>query len=95
MPASVSEKTYTFGKVTLTQQALGVFIVGTLISLYALITLRGAKGAGFAVGMFAFTCYNTYLNNCLVVGNCKILAWFLLALSILSALTIPMRLRRI
>jgi hypothetical protein len=88
-------KTYTFGNVKLTQQALGVFIIGTLISLYALVTLRSAKGAAFAVGMFAFTCYNTYLNNCLIVGNCKILAWLLLAMSALSALAIPMRLRRI
>ena len=88
-------KTYTFGKVTLTQQALGVFIIGTLLSLYALFTIRGPKGAGFAVGMFAFTCYNTYLNNCLVVGKCNVLAWFLLALSALSALAIPMRLKNI
>ena len=88
-------KTYTFGKVTLTQQALGVFIIGTLISLYALATLRGAKGASFAVGMFIFTCYNTYLNNCLVVGKCNILAWVLLIMSALSALAIPMKLKKI
>lgn len=84
-------KTYTFGKITLTQQALGIFIVGTITSLMMLLTLRSAKGAGFAVGMFLFTCYNTYMNNCLVVGDCNTLAWFLLGLSVLSAVSIPLR----
>ena len=86
-------KTYTFGKITLTQQALGVFVIGLLMSLTVLFTFKGAKGTGFAIGIFAFTCYNTYLNNCLVVGECKILAWVLLALSGVSALALPMRLR--
>lgn len=81
------------GKVKLTQQAFGVFVIGTIMSLFALFTLRNAKGLGFALGMFAFTCYNTYANNCLVVGDCKILAWFLLVLTALSALAVPMRLK--
>lgn len=88
-------KTYTFGKITLTQQALGVFIIGTILSLTVLFTVRGPKGAGFAAGLFAFTCYNTYLNNCLVVGNCKVLAWVLLALTAVSAMGIPMRLKKL
>lgn len=81
------------GKVKITQQAFGVFVIGTIMSLMALLTMRNAKGLGFALGMFAFTCYNTYVNNCLVVGECKILAWVLLALTALSALAVPMRLK--
>ena len=87
-------KTYTFGKITLTQQALGVFIIGTIMSLMALFTIRGPTVAGFAAGFFTFTCYNTYLTNCLVVGNCKVLAWILLGLTVVSAMGIPMRLKK-
>lgn len=80
------EKTYKIGRIELTQQALGVFIIGAIVSLMALVTLRSVKGAGVATGFFAFTCYTTYLTNCVVVGNCKELAWVLVALNALNAL---------
>ena len=81
------EKMYKIGKITLTQQALGVFIIGTIVTLTALAILRSAKGVGVAAGFFAFTCYTTYLTNCVVVGNCKELAWVLVALNAITALT--------
>ncbi len=75
---------YKFGKITLTQQALVVFIMGTVLSLFSLLYNRSAKGAGISVGIFAFTCYTTYLTNCLTVGDCNELAWVLVILNAIS-----------
>lgn len=89
-------KTYTIGKITLTQQALGVFIVQAIIAFTLLFTL-GQKQPRLAVGAFIsvliFGSYATYLTNCTVVGKCKELAWFLVVLNAFSLLLIPMRLK--
>lgn len=86
--------TYKIGKITLTQQALAVFILGSLITLFSLLVHRNVKGAGMALAFFAYTCYTTYLTNCVVVGNCKELAWVLVALNIISTIGIGMRIRK-
>lgn len=80
---------YTIGKIKLTQQAFAVFIIGSLVSLLNLYALRrtGWKTASIAfLFTFAYACYTTYLTNCTVVGNCKELAWVLVALNVLTAL---------
>lgn len=87
------EKTYKIGRITLTQQALGVFITGVIVTLASLSILRNSKGVGVATLFFAFTCYTTYLTNCVVVGNCKELAWVLLALNIFTAIGAIKKLR--
>ena len=81
------------GKVNLTQQALAVFIIGSLVSLYGFFTLRSRKGIIISAVMFAFTCYSTYLTNCVSVGNCDVLAWILVGLTVLSALGTPLRIK--
>ena len=91
-----SKKMYTIGKITLTQQALAVFIIQTIVAFVLLVSLR--KTPKIAVGAFIFAfaagSYGTYLTNCTVVGDCNGLAWFLVAMNILSALIIvPMRLK--
>ena len=81
---------YTIGKIKLTQQALAVFVIGTVsafLSAYVLRRELGLKGAltGFIFGL-AVVSYTTYLTNCTVVGDCKELAWFLVALNVFTTL---------
>lgn len=90
-----NNKMYKIGKVNLTQQALAVFIIGSLVSLYGFFALRSKKGVIVSAVMFAYTCYSTYLVNCLSVGNCDILAWILVGLTALAAIGTPMRLKSI
>lgn len=87
------DTTFSIGKVTLTQQALAVFIIGSLVSLYGFFTLKSKKGIIISAVMFAYTCYSTYLTNCLSVGNCNILAWILVGLTALASLGTPMRIK--
>lgn len=88
-------KTYTFGKITLTQQALAVFVLQALVALSMLAVFRkNPKFAGGAfLGVLIFGSYATYLTNCTVVGKCENLAWFLVFINILSVLLVPMRLK--
>lgn len=89
-------KTYQIGEITLTQQALIVFVLQVVSAISALVLLR--KNTKLAVGMFltllAVGSYATYLTNCTIVGKCEKLAWFLVAINALSAaIIIPMRLK--
>jgi hypothetical protein len=86
-------KTFTVGNVKLTQQAFAVFIIGSLMSVSGFFMLQSKKGIFLSVLMFAYTCYVTYLTNCVVVGDCNILAWLLVASSAVMALGTPMRLK--
>lgn len=74
---------YTVGKIKLTQQALAIFIMGSVVSLLILLGLWKVGGARPAITVslfvFAMACYNTYLTNCVSVGQCNELAWFLVA----------------
>lgn len=80
-------ETYKIGKITLTQQALTAFILGIIMSVITLITLRGSKkGVAIALAYLLMTFYNTYMINCLVVGQCKELAWVLVVLMSLTVL---------
>ncbi len=80
---------YTVGKIKLTQQALAVFVIGSIVSLLNLYLFRKAGWQAASLGFlvtFAYACYTTYLTNCIVVGDCKELAWFLVALNVITAL---------
>lgn len=81
------EKTYKIGKITLSHQALSAFIIGIVLSVTTLIALRGSK-KGMAIGLayLLMTFYNTYMINCLVVGQCKELAWVLVVLMSITTL---------
>jgi hypothetical protein len=89
-------KTYKIGGVTLTQQALAVFIVSTVSAIGALFLMRKDKialSAAVFIGMLAAGFYATYLTNCTIVGECKKLAWFLVVMSIIAALAVPVRVK--
>ena len=76
---------YKIGKVTLSQQALTAFILGIIMFVLTLVTFRRSKkGMGIAFGYLLATFYNTYMINCLVVGECKELAWVLVVLMSLA-----------
>jgi len=80
-------ETYKIGKITLSQQALTAFIIGIIMSIMTMITFRKSKkGLAIALGYLLMTFYNTYMINCLVVGQCKELAWALIALMSLTVL---------
>jgi hypothetical protein len=87
-------KTYAVGEIELTQQALIVFVVAVAVALISLIALRkNPKMAAIAfISFLAVGSYTTYLTNCTVVGKCEKLAWFLVAMNILSAfIIVPLR----
>jgi len=91
-------KTYRFGKIVLTQQALAVFIVSIISAFSALFMIRKNPQLAiitFLVGL-GLGFYVTYVTNCTIVGKCKELAWFLVAMNIVSAsIIIPMRLKSV
>lgn len=70
------------GPLVLTQQAAIVLALGT--SMTVLATLLGVfvhPAFVFLAGLptLALTLYSTYLVNCVVVGQCVALSWFLVA----------------
>ena len=90
------DKTFKFGGLTLTQQALLVFIASTVSALGALFLMRKDKialSAAVFIGMLAAGFYATYLTNCAIVGECRKLAWFLVVMSIIAALAVPVRVK--
>lgn len=91
----MSSQTFKIGKITITQQALAVFIIGSLVSLYGFFSMRSKKGVIISTAMFAYTCYSTYLTNCISVGNCDVLAWILVGLTALASLGTPVRIKMI
>lgn len=76
---------YTFGDITLTPQALGIFIVYTAMAFMVLVM---TKTPSAFVLVFATGCYVTYATNCMVVGKCETLAWFLVGLTAFSGLVL-------
>lgn len=73
---------YTIGNITLTPQALSMFIVYTVLSL---VVFWVSKSASAFVLLFATGCYMTYVTNCTVVGKCTELAWVMVGLTVLSS----------
>ena len=84
-------ETYKIGSVSLTQQALSIFIIGVFMFFMSVYMVRdkGSKGVVFSLMILGFVFYNTYLTNCIVVGKCNKLAWVLVALMILATLGTP------
>lgn len=82
---------YKIGKITLTQQALAVFILQAIIAVSFLFMLRKKPviASGAFIGVLIGGSYATYLTNCTVVGECNALAWFLVAMNVVSVLVLP------
>lgn len=77
--------TYQFGKVTITQQAFLILLSGAVLSIGVLIgslavaksnAIRGV-GTVAAILIFGVSCYEAYVVNCAVVGQCVVLSWIL------------------
>lgn len=70
------------GPVTLTQQAALVLALGASMTLLATLLgvfLHPAYVVLAGLPTLALTLYSTYLVNCVVVGQCVVLSWFLVA----------------
>lgn len=97
-------KTYKIGKYQITQQGYITFITGLILSVSVFISsfimsIETPQKQGFIIAtfllsciIFGYTCYVTYATNCLIVGNCKILAWIFVFLFILGILSTFFRL---
>ena len=80
--------TYQFGKVTITQQSLLILLAGAVLSIGILVgslavgknnTVRGI-GTVVAILAFGVSCYEAYIVNCTIVGQCTVLSWVLTGL---------------
>lgn len=81
------KKMYKLGKITLSRPALSAFVIGILMFVTTLIAFRGSKkGITIALAYLLMTFYNTYMINCLIVGQCKELAWVLVGLMSIAVL---------
>jgi hypothetical protein len=78
----------------LTPQAKSIFVAGSIASLAAVFIISDKK-VGLVVGgvIFGFTCYNTHVTNCSVVGKCGSLAWFIVITNVLMYIAAINRLR--
>ena len=76
---------YTFGDITLTPQALGIFIIYTAM---AFVVLAMTNTPSAFVLVFATGCYMTYVTNCTVVGKCEKLAWIMVGLTAFSGVVL-------
>lgn len=87
--------TYKIGKITITQQALAVFIISIVAAIVAFFILREkpAVATGAFIGALIGGTYATYVTNCTIVGECNALAWFLVAVNIVGVLLLPTRLK--
>ena len=89
-------KTYTIGKIKLTQQALYVFIAAivTVIAQFLIGRRMNTPSKILALNLvigFGMATYVTYLTNCTIVGKCEQLAWFLFAINaLLATLTVAL-----
>lgn len=96
-------KTYKIWKYEVTQQGYITFVTGAVLSLSVFVSsfimsMENPQKQGFIVAtfllsclIFGYTCYVTYATNCLVVGNCKILAWIFVGLFIFGVASTFMR----
>lgn len=94
-----SPKIYNLGKYQITHQSFIIFILGCfitfIIGLSGFYTLFKNKSSGttkigilvsiFIVSalIFAYTCFVTYVTNCLSVGKCNFLAWIYVVVAIM------------
>lgn len=78
---------YKVGNVVMTQQAFIVLATGFLLSVILILGSLFLDGIAFKIGgiissliVFGLSCYQAYVINCTIVGQCNSLAWFLTGL---------------
>ena len=79
---------YTIGKIKMVKQAYIVLVIGLiacgllfLLSLFAFNNIKVKMVVGFiSIVLFGLVCYEAYMINCTIVGNCNKLAWVLTVL---------------
>lgn len=85
----MTDKIYQIGSVSMTQPAFIIIVVGSILSVILLIGGLITKNTSViivsaitALCLLGLTLYQAYIVNCTIVGNCKTLAWVLMAVYI-------------
>ena len=84
----MNQEIYTIGKIKVVKQAYIVLVSGLIgcgiLFLMALVAFNNIKVkivVGFiSIVLFGLVCYEAYMINCTIVGNCNKLAWVLTVL---------------
>jgi hypothetical protein len=80
-------KMFKLGMVTLTLQALVVFLLGILLALVAFALFPNVYGLVAAIGILVLFGFYTYIVNCLIVGKCVVLSWIIVGIYVFIVLT--------
>lgn len=67
----------------MSQQAFIIFVAGSIGSVLLLLSGSDRVSAIAALILFGMISYQAYLTNCVLVGNCNTLAWFLVAMNLI------------
>ncbi len=74
---------YRVGNLVMSQQAFIIFVAGSIGSILLMFSGNDRVSAVAALVLFAMISYQAYLTNCVLVGNCNILAWFLVVMNLI------------
>lgn len=81
----MNQEVYTIGKIKVVKQAYIVLVSGLigcgllfLIALFAFNNIKVKAVLGLvSIILFGLVCYQAYIVNCAIVGNCNKLAWII------------------
>lgn len=76
-------KTFRVGGLVMSQQAFIILVAGTIGSGLLLISGQERITSVAALVLLAIVSYQAYLTNCVLVGNCTVLSWFLVIMNLL------------
>jgi hypothetical protein len=80
--------TYKVGSLVMSQQAFIILVAGSIGSLLLLFSSKERIAAVSALVLFAMISYQAYLTNCVLVGNCNVLSWFLVVMNLIFLFTV-------
>lgn len=76
-------KTFRVGGLVMSQQAFIILTAGTIGSILLLLSGQERITSVAALVLLAIVSYQAYLTNCVLVGNCTVLSWFLVIMNLL------------
>ena len=90
----MDQEVYTIGKIKVVKQAYIVLVSGLigcgllfLMALFAFNNIRVKAVLGLlSIILFGLVCYEAYIVNCTIVGNCNKLAWVLSILFVIAVI---------
>lgn len=76
-------KTFRVGGLVMSQQAFIILVAGTIGSILLLMSGQERITSVAALVLLAIVSYQAYLTNCVLVGNCTVLSWFLVIMNLI------------